>query len=176
MWLLYGLALVLGGGTLLVQLLMGGHHDAHGGHGLGIDHHSAGGPGILSTRSLTFALFAFGMVGAPLHSLGLTSPGVAFSIALVGALATAYLVSAVFRTIGDPAASGAAALHEAEGKPARVLLECGRATRGKIRVSLRGQTVDMIATTDAEHIPAGSEVRVQAVRDDLAHVVPTSRS
>jgi len=176
MWLLYGLALVLGGGTLLVQLLTGGHHDAHGGHGLAIDHHSAAGPGILSTRSLTFALFAFGLVGGPLHSLGLARPRVALFVALVAALATAWLVSTAFRVIGDPEASGSAALHEAKGQPARVLLECGRASRGKVRLSLRGQIVDMMATTDAEHIPAGSEVLIQEVHDDLAHVVPTRRS
>ena len=63
MWLLYLLALILGGGILLVQLLAGsdGHH--------GLDHgrvdatHPYEGPGLLSVRSAMYGLFTFGVVG-----------------------------------------------------------------------------------------------------------------
>jgi hypothetical protein len=36
---------------------------------------------------------------------------------------------------------------------------------------LKGQQVDMLATTDDDSIPVGSEVLVVEVRDDVAHVV-----
>jgi len=63
MWLLYLIAVVLGGGSLLVQMLAGGDH---GDPGHGLDHGDAthpDGPGLLSTRSVIYAVFTFGFVG-----------------------------------------------------------------------------------------------------------------
>ena len=51
-----------------------------------------------------------------------------------------------------------------------MLVACARGTRGKIRVTLKGQQVDMLATTDERQIPVGPEVLVVEVRDDVAHV------
>src|SRR5262245_12610186 len=91
MWLLYLLALILGGGILLVQLLAGTDHHAvdhgafdHGDHG---GPHPYEGPGVLSIRSATYGLFTFGLVGGVLHVLALASPG----LALAGGLATGAL-------------------------------------------------------------------------------------
>src|SRR5262245_14151763 len=58
MWLVYAIALILGGGIVLLQVVAGADH--HIGHADGaLDaHHAPTGPGILSTRSVTFALFA----------------------------------------------------------------------------------------------------------------------
>ena len=64
MWLLYLLALILGGGMLLVQMLAGGDgHDVD--HDLGhVDAtHPHDGPGLLSIRSAMYGLFTFGLVG-----------------------------------------------------------------------------------------------------------------
>jgi membrane protein implicated in regulation of membrane protease activity len=79
-------------------------------------------------------------------------------------------VGLAFKRLSDPEASGEAGFHEAKGGRARVLVACSRTARGKIRVTLKGQQVDMLATTDDESIPAGTEVRVVEVRDDVAHV------
>jgi len=56
-----------------------------------------------------------------------------------------------------------------------VLVECGRGRTGKVRLSLKGQTVDALATTDEETIAAGAEVVVAEVRDMVVHVVPRGR-
>ncbi len=170
MSLVYLIALVLGGGTLLVQLLSGLGHGAD--HDWAAAHHPLHGPGLLSTRSLTFGLLAFGLVGAPVHILGLARPVAALALAVASGLASGLLVGLAFRTLGNPEASGAASLLEAKGLTARVLVACAREQRGKVRVALKGQLIDVIATTEATLIPAGASVRIVEVRDEVAHVVP----
>jgi membrane protein implicated in regulation of membrane protease activity len=167
MWLLYLLALILGGGILLVQLLAGSdHHDVdHGG-----SPHPDEGPGVLSIRSATYGLFTFGVVGGVLHVLRLASPGLALAGGLVTGAITTFVVGLTFKRLSDPEASGEAGFHEVKGGRGRVLVACSRDGRGKIRVSLKGQQVDMLATTDEESIPVGAEVLVVEVRDDVAHV------
>jgi membrane protein implicated in regulation of membrane protease activity len=170
MWLLYLIALILGGGALLVQLLAGSDHDVGGHDGTLDDAHPDAGPGIVSTRSLTFGIAAFGMVGAPLHIFGVLSPQHALIIASGAAVAAMAVAGFAFRTLGSPAASGAASFDELVGRDGRVLVDCTRAARGKIRVALKGHAVDLMATTDEERIPAGATVKIVDVRDDTAHV------
>jgi len=176
MGLLYVLALILGGGLLLVQLLGGGHHDGmdhFGGadHLGGADHHPSQGPGLLSTRSLTYGLFAFGFAGASLYLLRLTGPWAALAIAAAAGVAATLGVGSTLRAVGDPAASGEAALDEARGRSGRVLLPLTRDRPGKIRVQIKGQTVDLLATTASGELPAGADVVVVDVRGDVAEVV-----
>jgi hypothetical protein len=166
MWLLYLIALVLGGGILLVQLFAGDHgHD----HDFGGPDHPDG-PGLLSTRALVYGLFTFGLVGGLLHVPGLAEPRTALAIAAASGIAATVAVGQVFRHLGDASASGAAAIDEARGREGRVLVSCGKGRRGKVRVGLAGQTVDVLATTDAEHIAAGAVVTILDVKDGVAHV------
>ena len=173
MWLLYLLALVLGGGSLLIQLLAGGDegHD----HAFGTHDHPDG-PGLLSTRALVYALFTFGFVGLLLHVPGLAEPRVALGIAIVSALVAGLAVGQLFKTLSDTSASGAAAVDEARGRQGRVLVSCGRGRRGKVRMGLKGQTVDVLATTDAEHIAVGAVVTIVDVKDGVAHVAAADDS
>ena len=174
MWLLYAAAFVLGAGILLVQLVSGddGHH-LDVGHDFGTDgggHHPTEGPGLMSIRSLSYGVFAFGFVGGTLHVMGLARPNVALAMGLAAGVAATLAVGLTFRELGDPAVSGEAGFHEARGATARVLVPCGRDRSGKVRVALKGQTVDMLATTDEDEIPAGVEVVIAEVRDMVAHV------
>jgi hypothetical protein len=161
MWLVYVLALVVGGGLMLVQAVSGGHDAVDAGHALDVQHHG-GGPGVLSIRSFIYGLFAFGFVGAALHIPRITGRTSALLIALA--------------RLGSAAASGAASLHEAAGRRARVLLPCAADRPGKIRLDLGGQQVDMKATTSGPPIPAGAEVVVVEVREDVALVAPVPLS
>src|SRR5262245_47846056 len=119
MWLLYLLALVLGGGLLLVQLFGGAHHGVDhavgGDHLGGSDHPPSSGPSVLSVRSVTYGLFAFGFVGTSLNVLGLAAPLAALAVAGAAGVATTLAVGTTLRAVGDPAASGEAALGEARG-------------------------------------------------------------
>jgi membrane protein implicated in regulation of membrane protease activity len=174
MWLLYAAAFLLGAGILLIQLLSGHHgHDVGAGHDVGTDgggHHPSQGPGLMSIRSLSYGVFAFGFVGGALHVLGLAAPGVALAVGLGAGAAATLLVGLTFRQLGDPSVSGAAGFHEALGASGRVIVACARGRSGKVRVSLKGQSVDMLATTDEDEIPAGAEVVIAEVRDAVVHV------
>ena len=172
MWLVYLLALVLGGGTLLVQMLSG---HGHGHDFFGDGHHPLQGPGLMSTRSITFALVDFGLVGGGLHVLGILSPPWALAVAAATAVATLAVVSYAFRALDHPEASGAAMFEEARGLTGRVLVACAPGQRGKVRVELKGQTVDMLATTDGKAVPEGAQVRIVDVRGDVAHVEAMTR-
>jgi membrane protein implicated in regulation of membrane protease activity len=171
MWLVYLLALVLGGGLMLVQAVSGGHDMVDPGHALDIQHHGAG-PGVLSIRSFIYGLFAFGFVGAALHIPGIASSRSALLLALASAVGAGLIAGFTFARLGSAAASGAASLHEAAGRRARVLLPCSAERPGKIRLDLGGQQVDMKATTSGAPIPAGAEVVVVEVREDVALVAP----
>jgi membrane protein implicated in regulation of membrane protease activity len=167
MWLVYLVALILGGGVLLVQVVSGAGHGADLAHDMGVDH--VEGPGLLSTRSVMYALFTFGFVGFLLHVPGLLSPNAALAVAAAAAVVTGALVGYVFQVMGDPKASGAAHLHEAKGLRGRMLVGSAPGQRGKVRLTLAGQTVDLLATsTDA--IAEGTEVTVLEVQGGQARV------
>jgi membrane protein implicated in regulation of membrane protease activity len=169
MWLVYLIAMILGGGVLLVQVISGKDHDPlHFDHDLGTEHLE--GPGLLSTRSMVYGLFTFGFIGAALHIPGLASPGVALAVALLGGLAAGAGVGYMFHMAGHPEAAGGGRFDEARGRTARVILPCAPDRRGKIRVSLRGHQVDMMALSENGEIPEGREVVVVEVKDDIARV------
>jgi len=171
MWLVYAIALIVGGGIVLLQALGGSDHDIGAAEASLDAHHAPAGPGILSTRSVMFALFAFGLVGGALHVLRLASPAASLALAVASGVVAGLVAGLAFRALGQPGASGEAGLHEARGQRARVLVPCARAQRGKIRARIKGQLVDMMATTDEAQIGAGREVLIVDVKDDVAHVV-----
>src|SRR6185503_20253790 len=166
------------GGILLVQVAGGGHHDGGShfgcfvvsGHLGGGDYDSDRGPGVRCRRSVTDALFAFGFVGTSLHALRLLGEPAAVAIAAGAGAAVTLGVGTLLRTLGDPAASGEAALLESRGRAGRVLVPVSRDQRGKVRVQIKGQTVDLLATTTGASLPAGVEVVVLAVKGDVAEV------
>ncbi len=171
MGLVYLVALALGGGFLAVQFLLSGHDhgDFTGGHDLSGGDHADQGGGWFSPRFFTFALFAFGFAGCGLHFLQLASPLVAALLSTGAGLASGFLASAVFRTLRLREASSSASLGEASGQLARVLLPCGPERSGKVRVTLKGQSVDILATSD-DPVEPGNEVVVVDVKDDVARV------
>jgi membrane protein implicated in regulation of membrane protease activity len=169
MWLVYLVALIVGGGVLLLQIVSGLGHVDHG-----LDLHPSG-PGLLSTRAAMFGLLGFGMVGAPVHVLGLLTPRGAFVLALASGMACAVLTGLAFRRLGHQGASGSASFEEARGQRARVIVACAPGRRGKVRVSLKGMLVDMMAEGPVE-IPAGAAVRILDVQDDVARVEPVEES
>lgn len=171
MWLAYLLALVVGGGLLFLQAVSGGHHSVEGGDVPDVQHHGAG-PGVLSLRSAIYGLFTFGFVGGALHIPRLASPRAALVLAALSGLAATVAAGLVFARLGSADASGAASLIEATGRPARVLLPCAPDRPGKIRLELGGQQVDMQATSASGVIPAGAQVVVVEVREDVARVAP----
>jgi membrane protein implicated in regulation of membrane protease activity len=169
MWLVYSIAVILGGGSLFIQVVSG-HHDV-GGHQVEMDNHDAShGPGILSLRSLTFGVAAFGLVGAPLDTLGVLGPLPALAVAIASGVAASFISGWAFRNVWRSSVSGAAAFDELHGQTARVLVSCGPTERGKVRVSLKGQLVDLMATTRGGEIEQGAAVTVVEVLGDEVRI------
>jgi len=178
---LYIAALIFGLGTILVQLFGGGHGDADhpgdlhdgpsdghdGGHA---DH--AGGilPIVLSLRFWTFAALAFGLSGALLHFFHLAPLAIVPFLALAMGLGSGWFAAWSFRALVKTATQSGASAGDAVGKLGRVLVSCQRGSRGKVRLELRGQSVDFLATTDEEAIEPGASVLVEEVREGEVHV------
>jgi membrane protein implicated in regulation of membrane protease activity len=185
MGVLYLAALIVGLGVLGLQFVMGAsggdaeasdldHADGdhHGGHG-----HADGGivAIFLSIRFWTFALLAFGLVGCALHFLSLASPLVTAIIATVMGLGAGSLSSLTFRFLTRTQVSSGAEATDAIGQVGRVLIPIERGKRGKIRIALRGQTVDLLASTDDDKLKDGDLVVVEELRGTTAHVSRASR-
>ncbi|MBN1611042.1 MAG: hypothetical protein JW940_30705 [Polyangiaceae bacterium] len=197
----YWAALIVGLGTVLLQLLSGhGHADAgggdtdldvdadadvhvgdiehagDGGHDVDAGHGSAFLPIFLSLRFWTFALLAFGMVGAPVRTLGLASPWATALLAVGMGLAAGFGASWAFAAIGRSQTSSGAQARDLLGQSGRVLIPPGAGGRCKVRVELLGQTIDLLAATDEKDLREGDEVLVTGTEDATVQVSRTTPS
>ena len=170
------------GGILVAASAIGGHgdhgdsghpggdagHDDHAAH----DHAKGDGTGLflLSLRFWSFALGFFGLGGATLTWLG---AGVLVAPLLAGALGLGAGYGAS-RVLGGLARSTVGLLPGADshvGREGEVLLPVAPNQRGKIRVSVGGASLDLIAETEgSEPLPMGSTALVVGIRGTLALV------
>lgn len=181
--MLYLAALVFGVGTFLTQALFstsgsadaGALDVAHDFHGA-LDAHPADagdhhvGSVLLSLRFYMFAALGFGIVGAPVTWLGASSPALTFAVALGTGLGLAAVLSFAFRKVGSVATSSIVSANELVGRIGRVLIACEKGRPGKVRLSVQGQIVDYVATTDDERLEPGRVVIVQEVAAERLHV------
>lgn len=186
---LYIASLIIGGLLLGGSILLGGDgHDA-GDHGVG--DHDAGGHDahdtadaseshgdvtgyltlFLSLRFWTFFLAFAGLTGLVLQGLGLVGPILGLVLALgMGAL-TGYGAAAALRVLSKTEANSAVSSSDYVGKSARVLVPFGKGTTGKVRVRVRGEAIDMVATAvDDSEFSKREEVLVVEVDGTVARV------
>lgn len=175
----YVAALIVGLGTVLLQIALssgGADADAHVPGGdvhvdTGADAHS--GPDLagffalfMSLRFWVFALLAFGLTGTISTWLGLASAPVTLVASLALGLGSGFLAAWVVHALRRSTVGSSASSDDVVGAVGRVLLPCGRDKVGKIRVQLRGQSLDMLAQTDNEELPVGTVVLVETMRDN----------
>lgn len=183
-------ALIVGLGAVLVQLFMGGDGDAEvDAHGaadfapeidsdLGADadghgHHEVDAgflPIFLSLRFWVFASLAFGMVGSALHYLHLASPLLTMAVAVAMGFGSGTLASWVFRVLNKQAVTSGGSDGDAVGHVGKVLIRVGKHGHGKVRIQLKGQTLDVLATTEESDIAEGELVLIEEMHDGQAHV------
>ncbi len=175
-------ALILGAGTLAFQLASSGDADADAvGSGHEAQHAQdalpSGGflPLVLALRFWSFALLAFGLSGSLLYYLSLLDVWPAFGVALGTGLTSGLLASWSVRQLQRTQTSSGAETSDLVGQVGRVLVPLSRAHRGKIRVELKGQTLDFIASTDDEVLEAGAAVLVEELRGNAVHVSRAGR-
>ncbi len=187
---LYLFSFTLGGILLLASIFLGdkdggGHDgdadaDAEAGPTQGIDHGVPDSHGsvaglftaFLSLRFWMFFLAFFGLTGLALDGLDLIeSSPVAFVISLAMGLLTGQVAVAVFRSLSASETSTAAGPGDYIGKSGRVLVSFGPGSLGKLRLTLKGTTVDVLATSDDERpFTSGDEAMVIQMNDTTAMV------
>jgi membrane protein implicated in regulation of membrane protease activity len=188
MGLVYLASLVIGLGVFLVQVALGGQDGEHGlGHApvdgaaadpvASHDLIKAGHPGddgplamVLSFRFWIFALLGFGLSGSLLHFLNLAGAGAVAILASAAGIGSGAFAAIVVRAVTRSSASSSVNLSEAVGREARVLVACAKGRTGQVRIALRGQSVDLLASTDEEDIARGEPVLIEDVRDGVAQV------
>jgi len=167
----------------MVQLLMGdgdAEVDALSvevDHGVDLDNtHAAGDadsgflPIFLSLRFWIFGSLAFGMVGSLLHFLDLASAFATLIVASVMGAGSGLVASWIFRVLSRQQVSSGAGENDAVGHVGKVLIRVPTQGHGKVRIHLKGQTLDLLATTDEVELLEGEQVLVEEMRDGSARV------
>jgi membrane protein implicated in regulation of membrane protease activity len=170
----YLAALVFGLGLFAVMVFSGSHSDAGGDAG-GKDIELASGHGdwagiVLSLRFYMFAAIAFGIVGTPVAWWGLASPLATFVAALATGLLLGFFATQAWRVLQRQTLSSGAEAGELVGQLGRVLVACEKGRPGKVRLRVRGQIIDCLATTDEARLVAGTAVVVQELKGERVHV------
>ena len=192
---LYLFSFALGGLLLLASILLGDRDsgadtdadasadadaDSGGGHGHGLDHSVPASPGsfagvftaFLSLRFWMFFLAFFGLTGLVLDGLDLVpNSGLAFALALAMGLAIGQATAAVFRHLSTSETGVAAGAGDYIGKSGRVLVGFGPGELGKLRLTLKGTTVDVLVTSDEERPFAADEGALIIQMNDTTAVV-----
>lgn len=170
MLLIYIGLLLLGGGIIGLQLLMG-HHDFDGGE-VDVEAHSAAeelGAGaaalFLSVRFWSFASLAAGLCGTLCLLLKLLD---GWPLALLSGslgLLCGGAISLAMRALARDTPS--ASLHEQKvvGQIGRVLLPPREGSPGKVRLSVAGHVTDLFAVSEDQTLQKGDEVLVLAMRE-----------
>lgn len=178
---LYLFALIVGGGLLGASILLGGSDgdadvgdteaDLGGDPDLAVQ---AGFPSFLSSflslRFWTFFSAFFGLTGLTLrlllHSVWLELPA-----AIVAGTAAAAGAAAVFRALSRDTGGETVSSRDYIGKTARVVVPIGTDSVGKVRVRVKGQSVDLLATgVDPEDFRGREEVLIVEMEGPRARV------
>ena len=194
----YLAALIVGLGTLLVQVAFGargGHHGLGGGaHHLGGAAHAGSGHGhgqnhpakpassaagffavFLSFRFWIFAALGFGLGGSILRLAGALDPPVEAAVAAALGLASGLGAALAFRAAASGSVATPGEASRAVGGIARVVVPLGKDAQGKIRIEIGGSSVDLIATTDDEALARDEMVLVEEVTEGIARVTKRPR-
>ena len=102
---------------------------------------------------------------------GALDPALTVAAVVVGVLC-GMVASVTFRALSRTAVSSSAEPSELVGQLGRVLLDMTPGRRGKIRLQVRGQTIDLLAVADKDALAEGAPVLVVGLRDSVALVRP----
>lgn len=188
----YVFALVLGSILLGASFLLGGDHDADGEVDADVDHdvdahadldghadagHEAHGDlggffGVLgSMRFWTFFAAFFGLTGVVLDGFDLAAEMVSMGLSIGVGFVTGWLAVTLIRRLSATDTGVAAGVSDYVGKSGEMLIATGPGRLGKIRIELKGTTVDVLALTEDEPIARGEQALILEMREDKALVV-----
>jgi hypothetical protein len=186
---LYLIALVVGGGLLGASIVLGGH-DAGGGHDGGADHLApAGKEGpsggaesylywLVSVRFWTFFVAFFGLTGLVFDGLGLVSSQM---VTLVIALGMGTVAGSgamlVLRTLTKEETNSAVQTSDYVGRTGRVLVGFAAGGVGKVRLEVKGSSIDLLAMPEDDRTYAPNDeiivVEMSGLHAKVSHVRPS---
>ncbi|MCU0315648.1 MAG: hypothetical protein MUC92_03545 [Fimbriimonadaceae bacterium] len=196
---LYIFTAILGGGLILLSALgIGGH--GHGDADVGSDHeishdashdvshdvshdagHSdSGGPSdlwlpFLSLRFWTYFVGVFGVTGLLLSLFRISVEPITLFVSLGSGLVMGLVAAFVTRFLTTHQISSAATTDDMLGSLAQTTVSLRGTEPGKVRMTLRGDIIDMLAVSDdGKDIVSGEEVVVVGVDGNKVRVVRTS--
>lgn len=185
----YVFALVLGSILLGASFLLGGDHDADADTDVdsdadhGSDHDSHGDLGgffgvLGSMRFWTFFSAFFGLTGIVLDGLDLAAAPIALGLAIGVGFLTGWTAVTLLNRLAANDTGVAATVDDYVGKTGEVLIAVGPGRLGKVRIELKGTTVDVLAESDEQTIARGEEALIVEMRGAKAAVVKleTARS
>jgi membrane protein implicated in regulation of membrane protease activity len=181
---LYLIALLVGGFLLALSMFGGGHDadadvsadadvdadaDIDGGHD-GFDAALAWLP-VASLRFWTFFAAFFGLTGLVLDLGKLTGPWLGLGLATgVGYLCGASM-TAIVRRLRRERVDSSLSADDCVGETARVVLPVSSGRAGKIRLEIKGRTIELVAETDEEsELAVGQSCMVYEIKDGHAVV------
>jgi membrane protein implicated in regulation of membrane protease activity len=179
---LYITSLIIGGGLLIISLLSGGETGEAGGPGGGgLEGTEAGSDGSLGSAlplaSLffwTFFLAFFGLTGVLLSILAREAGALLTACLSAGVGLSAGLIAArVLRRLGRAEVDSSVRPDDLVGQLGRVVVPVGREQLGKVRVELKGRTVELLAYSDTR-VPLAPAHRVlvhDVLKDGLVRVI-----
>jgi membrane protein implicated in regulation of membrane protease activity len=187
---LYLFSLVAGGILLGSSILLGGHGDADAhaqlGHGSGPVPEGAGDAAgvesflasLLSVRFWTFFAAFFGLTGIVFEMFGL-SPWSWLTAALSAVMGSIAGGSAVFlvKKLANDQTNSAVKSSDYVGKTGRVMVGFGPGQVGKVRIEVKGSTIDVLAApVEDGSFGAKDEVIVVEMDGNRAKVARTGAS
>lgn len=181
MAVVYWVSLLLGGAFLL-PTVFGGDLDVDTDVDVDVDadadadaeNDGGGGSLWLSMRFWTFFDAFFGLTGVALGWAGL-GPWLTAAAALSTGFVSATAVSVLLRRLKRARVNSQVSEVDLVGERGTVLLPVGPDARGKVRLSLKGRDLEVLAHSVETDFGVGSRVRVQQVEGDgTVRVVPVS--
>lgn len=193
---LYIVAAIIGGGLVLISALTGGHghgdHDFSHDHDFSSDHDLSGdnphvdhvadnviGPDwamwlpFLSLRFWTYALATFGLIGWASEALTSTASPTVLTVSIICGVVMGAVVATVMRYLMKTTFDSGARTADLLGVEGRVTVPVNPGLDGKVRLTVKGDTIDFLALSNDDRIlTAGEEVVVVAVENDRLRVIP----
>jgi membrane protein implicated in regulation of membrane protease activity len=186
MLMVYLIALIVGGVLLAGTLIFGGDGDASiddhgGGDGHGGDHASGfdallGWFPLTSLRFWTFFGAFFGLVGTVLAAWKIAAPVPTAILAVAGGYLSGLMMDRAVRYLRRTDSDSSLGERDLVGCSGQVVVPLAADKTGKVRLHLKGRTVDLLAETEDEAaLGVGQPVLVLSMRGD-GHVVVTRES
>lgn len=171
---------VIGGGLILLSALGAiGHDDAGFDAHHGVDlHHDAHGlrdsgdvwlP-FLSLRFWIYAFACFGLIGILATVLSSAKEPTIGFVATGTGLVMGFVAAWAYRAISKSEVHGGVGADDLIGAMGKVMVPVASDKTGRVRVLVKGDTIDMLALSEGSRIEAGEEIVVTGVENDRALV------